>query len=128
MNDEVNLYSCGIVVSPYVPWIAASPDRKVYCPGRQPSFGLLEIKCPQNDELHKVEYLEMHDGSLKLKRAHNYYYQIQCQLAVTGLQWCDFIVYLNNGLLHMETIFFDEHCWNTTIQCKVDDFYLTYFK
>jgi len=22
-----------------VPWIAASPDQKIYCPGHQPSFG-----------------------------------------------------------------------------------------
>src|SRR6218665_839694 len=122
MNDEVNLYPCGIVVSPYVPLIAASPDRKVYCPGRQPSFGLLEIKCP-----HEVACLELHDGSLQLKRGHDYHSQIQCQLAVTGLPWCDLIVYLNNGQHHIETIFFYEHFWNN-IQCKVDEFYLTYFK
>lgn len=127
MNDEVNLYPCGIVISPYVPWIAASPDRRVYSPGRQPSFGLLEIKCPQNDKLHEVTCLELHDGSLQLKRTHNYYYQIQCQLAVTGLTWCDFIVHLNNGLHHIETISFDEHVWEN-IQCKVDDFYLAHFK
>ena len=34
----------------------------------------------------------MKDGqTLKLKRHHSYYTQVQGQLAVTGLQWCDFL-------------------------------------
>lgn len=32
-------------------WIAASPDRKEYDPTRQPPYGLLEIKCPQNHHI-----------------------------------------------------------------------------
>ena len=127
MCGDVNLYPCGIVVSPYVPWIAASPDRKVYCPSRRPAFGLLEIKCPQNEILHEVTCLEAQEGSLKLKRGHDYFYQIQCQLAVTGLQWCDFIVCLNNGSLHVETIFFDEAFWSN-VQPKLEEFYLSYYK
>ncbi|XP_063426804.1 uncharacterized protein LOC134710375 [Mytilus trossulus] len=45
-DENVNVYPCGIIVSPYSPWLAASPDRKVYHPSRIPQFGLLEIKCP----------------------------------------------------------------------------------
>ena len=71
MNDDVNFYPCGIAVSPYVPWIAASPDWMVYCPGRQPSFSLFKIKCPQNDKPHEVACLELQDGSLQLKRGHD---------------------------------------------------------
>jgi hypothetical protein len=43
MDNNVNIYPCGLVVSPYCPWIAASPDRKLFCPTREPPFGLLEI-------------------------------------------------------------------------------------
>jgi hypothetical protein len=46
MNDNVNLYPCGVIVIPFCRWLAATPDMKVYAPERNPSFGLLEIKCP----------------------------------------------------------------------------------
>jgi len=62
----------------------------------------------------------------KLKTNHDYYYQMQCQLAVTGLDWCDFLVYLENGDLHLETINFDCEFWHIAQQ-KVDNFFFNYF-
>jgi hypothetical protein len=32
LQNKVNLYPCGVVVNLWSPWIAASPDRKVYNP------------------------------------------------------------------------------------------------
>jgi hypothetical protein len=46
LQNKVNLYPCGVVVNWWSPWIATSPDRKVYNPERNPPFRLLEIKCP----------------------------------------------------------------------------------
>lgn len=48
MDEEVNIYPCGLVISSWSPWIAATPDRKVFCPSLNPPHGLLEIKCPVN--------------------------------------------------------------------------------
>ncbi len=45
--------------------------------------GLIEIKCP-NSNTH-IEYLS--DGKPPAK----YIPQMQCQMAVTGRQWCDFV-------------------------------------
>ena len=45
--------------------------------------GLIEIKCP-NSNTH-IEYLS--DGKPPTK----YIPQMQCQMAVTGRQWCDFV-------------------------------------
>lgn len=88
--NKINLYPCGIVVSLHSPWLAASPDRKVYNPDRYSPFGLLEIKCPSVSSVLDVKYLKKDDtGVLNIKRNHNYYYQILTQLAVTGLKWCD---------------------------------------
>ena len=130
MNDDVNLYACGLVISPYSYWIAASPDRKVYCPTRQPPFGLLEIKCPQAQVIQDVKCLESvatSDGSVyRLKRSDIYYYQVMCQLAVTGLTWCDFFIYLENSTCHLETIDFDPVFW-CAAQGKVDSFFFGYF-
>ncbi|XP_078341082.1 uncharacterized protein LOC144627572 [Crassostrea virginica] len=66
-DGNVNIYPCGIIVSPYVPWLAATPDRKVYNPTMDPPYGLLEIKCAVKP-LEDCIYLKKVDGVLKLKR------------------------------------------------------------
>ena len=83
---NVNLYPCGVIVNPFCHWLAATPDRKVYAPDRNPSFGLLEIKCPDKNNLSDVKCLHIQDGELKLKKNDNYHYQ----MAVSGLSWCGF--------------------------------------
>jgi hypothetical protein len=37
-ENRINLYPCGVVVSQWSPWIAASPDGKVYNTERNPPF------------------------------------------------------------------------------------------
>lgn len=108
MDDTVNLYPSGIVINPFSCWLAASPDRKVYCPDRNPPFGLLEIKCPVAERLTDVKCLQNTNGTFSLKKNDNYYYQVQTQLAVTGLEWCDFYVWTENET-HLETVAFDQH-------------------
>lgn len=125
MDNNVNLYPSGVVVSPYSHWLAATPDRKVYCPARDPPFGLLEIKCPDTDDLSKVKCLREDNGQYKLKTNDNYYFQVQMQMAVTGLEWCDFYVWLDNAS-HLETIHFDDEFWQTA-KDKLDLFFLNYF-
>ena len=131
-DNTVNLYPCGVVVSPWCPWLGASPDRKVYDPSVPfEPFGLLEIKCPDVKSV-----LEVTDGSLKrdsvtgqlaLNKKHMYYSQVQMQLAVTGLSWCDFFVWTEtDGDFHLERIKFDSTIWQE-MKNKVDMFYFEYF-
>lgn len=125
-QNKVNLYPCGVVVSPWAPWIAASPDRKVYNPESFPPFGLLEIKCPQVNSVLEAQYLKKDQmGALKLNRNHQYYFQILAQLAVTGLQWCDLFVWCENDY-HQETIYFNEDLWKE-VKNKIDMFYFSSF-
>ena len=44
-------------------------------------------------------YLEKVGRKFHLKKEHNcgYYAQVQGQLALTGLKWCDFCIYLSNS-------------------------------
>jgi hypothetical protein len=127
MNNAINLYPCGIIVSPWSPWLAASPDRKVYNPARNPPFGLLEIKCPQGGSVLNVPYLQNDalSSNLRLKKNHAYYYQIQSQLAVTGLLWCDFFVWTPADY-HLETCTFDPVCWQS-LKDKVDWVFFNHF-
>lgn len=61
---------------PRIEWFGCSPDGLV-------NDGLIEIKCP-NSTTH-IEYLTDQKPPAK------YIPQMQCQMAVTGRQWCDFV-------------------------------------
>ena len=129
-GNNINMYPCGCVVSCSAPWLAASPDKKVYDPTKENPFGLLEIKCPESENVSQHECLEQDEvGRLQLKRNHNYFYQILCQLAVTGMPWCDFFVWCSkDDSSHCETIHFDDYrgMWQDA-KDKVDSFYFEHF-
>lgn len=125
LNDQdINVYPCGIIVSPHSPWLAASPDRKVYHSQMVPSYGLLEIKCPVKP-LAECQYLVKDGGHWMLKKNHNYYHQIMMQLAVTGLKWCHFYVWREDEY-HLECITFDEEFWQD-MKTKLDLFYFYHY-
>lgn len=52
------------------------------------------------------------DNEIALKTDHEYYYQLQGQMAVKGIRRCDFVVWTNAASVasctHVERIFFDE--------------------
>lgn len=128
-NNNVNIYPCGCVVSCFAPWLAASPDKKVYDPSKENPFGLLEIKCPMSSTVSDHECLNAGEGGLQLKRNHNYFYQVLCQLAVTGMPWCDFFVWCSeDNSMHCETIYFEDFAevWQMA-KDKVDAFYFDHF-
>ncbi|XP_033726735.1 uncharacterized protein LOC117316303 [Pecten maximus] len=124
LNGEVNIYPSGLVVSPWSPWLAASPDRKVYCPTLNPKYGLLEIKCPVNP-LSECQYLTKDENGYKLKERHNYFYQVMMQMAVTGMEWCHFFVWTPEES-HLELILFNTNTWKEMKE-KLDDFFFYHY-
>ncbi|KAL6487810.1 hypothetical protein MHYP_G00044360 [Metynnis hypsauchen] len=89
---NLNLTKCGLVIHPDASWLGASPDGLVYDPLERPSFGLVEIKCPNAQSYVDCKFLKVAQGLHKLKESHCYYWQIQGQLLITGMQWCDFVI------------------------------------
>ena len=80
------------------PFLGASPDGIISCVccGK----GVLEIKCPFSikeglpENLDKPDFfMTRQDDRWTLKRDHAYYYQIQLQLQVCQLHYCDFVVW-----------------------------------
>ena len=61
------------------------------------------------------------DGKCELKRGHDYFYQVQCQLYCTGRAWCDFVVRTNKSI-HVEHIHQDRDWWNSQMK-KCQKFY-----
>lgn len=112
----VNLYPCGLVINPKCPWLGCSPDCKVYdieaaSEGCNP-FGLLEIKVVKEGEtdFRNVRYANVNpiSNEVTLKTTHEYYYQVQCQLALIGIEWCDFFSYMNDSQYFCQQYFFDK--------------------
>ena len=65
----------------------------------------------------------MVDGVPKLRTddKQGYYAQIQGQLALSGLPWCDFVIYLSGSRsLSVERISFDPTYWNNTLFTKIN--------
>lgn len=123
-------FSCektGLFVSHRLPQLACSPDGLSYDPSTN-SFGLAEIKIlgllqkksPQEcvDQYNSGEMTSkdiqatcftISVNKLVLRRSHPYYYQVQYQLGVTGLEWCDFVLWSVKGDPSIERIYSDSN-------------------
>ena len=84
----------GFVINPLYPYFGATPDGFVYydCCG----YGVLEIKCPFSvkdsrplELQHRKSFLN-HQG---LVHTHKYYMQVQGQLLLCVLQYCNLVVW-----------------------------------
>ena len=110
----------GLWVNPKYPFLACPRD------GLVDESGLLEIKSLKIFKDHTVEKLTgypnelpkeminrqcfyVKDGKCILKKNHDYYYQVQMQLLVTEKEFCDFVLYAENGPVSVQRIEQDEH-------------------
>ncbi|XP_063444855.1 uncharacterized protein LOC134725172 [Mytilus trossulus] len=127
----------GLIINKDIPHLGASPDAIVNC--KCCGKGIVEIKCPYTfknltlDEISEKKYhlTKTSDGVIELKKTSNWYIQIQSQMAISNLQWCDFVLYLEGSIktekhkLHVERITFDPQLW-TSVLDKVNLFYSKY--
>lgn len=105
------------------PFIAATPDALVSCTccGK----GVAEFKCPYSVGPYDTQScLSEQQGQLHLKRHHKYFYQIQTQIAVCRVTYCDFVMWLpkhrhpkhlDTEWLHIERIHYDENFWHAVV-------------
>ena len=101
-KTNLHVHDCGLVVNPEFPYLGGSPDGKVCDKGET---GIIEIKCPYSIRNHSVRKaladeklssnvcLEKAGDEVRLKRSHQYWYQVQGNLMITGAPFCDFIVF-----------------------------------
>ena len=123
----------GLVVSHQMPVLAATPDGKVIDCGCSEPFGILEVKCPSTkssvtpmDACADPKFFCQRVGDqCCLKTDHEYYAQVQGQLATTGAAWCDFVVYTFKGM-SIERITLDQHFWDNLSQ-KLEAYYFQHF-
>ena len=127
-HEQLKVQTSGLRINSKFPHLGSSPDGLVSC--KCCGKGLVEVKCPFTSRF-KVpsEACEdskfpcvMKDGKLKLKRNHNYYYQVQGQMALCNRNFCDFFVWTLKGFAH-ERIVFDQEFWNECV-LKLNSFYV----
>ena len=90
----------GFIINPDLPWIGASPDGMVTCTCH--ADGVLEIKCPYNSRYCSLTKscedpsfcLGIgEDGTMALKTGHKFMYQVQAQMHVAAVSYCDLVVW-----------------------------------
>ena len=121
IQTSLSVSLTGLWVNPQFLYIACSPD------GLVGDDGLLEIKSLKifhdntidqvvndtdrvlvsKDTLNRQCFV-MKDNKCILKKSHDYYYQIQCQLLVTEREFCDFVLYAKDGPISVQTIYRDQ--------------------
>ena len=100
-QQPVEFQECGLVLHTRFCLLGASPDGLVFDLSSASPYGLLEIKCPHQPFLNGQTVQEacsntdfccrLVDEQVRLKHNHQYFYQVQGQLAVCNAQWCDFM-------------------------------------
>ena len=103
---NLSVADSGLLINQNWPFLGASPDGLVFCDccGK----GLCEIKCPYKYKdamlvaaaVESSFCLKYDDNGvdLCLDTVHAYYYQVQCQLFVTGVEYCNFVVWTTKDL------------------------------
>ena len=129
------VFDAGISVHPKFPFLGATPDGKVFDPSSDSKYGLLEVKCPfskRGDTIDQAAedpafYIEKIGANFYLKKSHSYFAQVQGQLALTGLPWCDFCVYLSDSNeMCVDRIHFDPDYWENKLLPKLKNFFFNY--
>jgi len=117
-NDHIHfsVVNSGLIINPCFPFIGASPDGITNCDCC--GTGVLEIKCPYSlTQNKKIENLDCILNG-KLKKTHQYHYQIQTQMFLGGFKYGDFIIWSPNNY-YIERVNIDyEICNEITSKSK----------
>ena len=120
-HPDMSVTDSGLFISQENSWLAATPDGIVTDSSEHSnSIGLLEIKNPFSKRNMTMSEacntgsafcLKEKDGEIKLKKTHDYYHQIQCQMYCVDKEWCDFVVRTEKAI-HIERIYRDKEWWD----------------
>ncbi|CAN7946809.1 unnamed protein product [Ixodes hexagonus] len=123
-HTDFNVAKSGLVVNPLWPYLGASPDGIVSCACCPQA--VLEIKCSykyRHVHLSTVNDKDFYlDEDMTLQEDHAHYFQIQGQMALTGLQMGYFVVWTECSLVTI-TIQRDEQLWEELLT-KLESFFL----
>lgn len=122
-----------LYINPLWPFISASPDGIINC--KCCPKGVLEIKCPYCHRDESIVSATVNDKNfcltedyegLHLDHSHQYYYQVQMQIFVCDVTYCDFCVCTfgrdKEESTHIERVYKDDPFWNKCVT-KAESFF-----
>ncbi|XP_072387363.1 uncharacterized protein [Diabrotica undecimpunctata] len=123
-HEDFIINDVGLIVNHRWPQIGVSPDKLVYCECCK--GGCLEVKCPyllHTNNVHDInEYLAFKNCCLIkendlviLNKNHSYYYQVQCQIFISNLLYCDFVIW-SPKIFFRQRILPDWDLWNDNLK------------
>jgi len=128
---DVEVLPSGLVINPNNCWLGCSPDAKVLFGDL---IGIGESKCPERHKNSDVFdaakssdtfLLQLTtDNKLEVRKNHPCYFQIQCQLAITGAKFCDLVVYTFQSIAVVR-VTLDTQFWDNVVS-KVGAIYFQY--
>ncbi|XP_069125296.1 uncharacterized protein [Argopecten irradians] len=137
LGDEVDVRDTGLTLCKTHSFLGASSDGMILEQGDE---GILEIKCPYSLKGQPINLMEVQDivnlndpsfcltqgsNGPELRKDHEYYAQVQGEMGIIGLPWCDFVVWTgaecNN--IFVERVQFDVE-FTTTMMPKLVAFYV----
>lgn len=124
-NMFVNWSPCGIVIHPDAPWLGALPHGLVYDPKEDPRYGLVHVKCRQLRSFMGCGFLAFKYGVLQLKKTNSLYWHVQGEMMITGMSWCDLLVFSKEDIL-VQRIYRDENIISS-MKRKLDNFFFCHY-
>ena len=125
----------GLHLMPHKTFIQASSDGKVLCRNVDTcNHECLEIKCPYSINEQVIVFMtpteiaptffkkKGDDDLLHLPTDHACYAQVQGEMAVLDVEWCDFVVFSNDTIV-VDRIIADYDYWMDLLE-KLEQFYL----
>jgi hypothetical protein len=116
-------------------WLAGSPDGIVLNTDGKLQ-GIIEIKCVYGEKTwnellqSKNFYIKENETNNKfqkkynLKKSHKYYYQIQGNMYIMQVEWCDLVIW-GKSVFEIIRIDFDKGFWEE-LYSKLRKFYFSY--
>ena len=116
--------------------VRTSPDAAIYDPLEKKPYGFVEIKCPHKYKIIHYQWLVRilifvvnllllmvnTKQQIEIKKEHQYFSQIQGQMAVGCRSWSDFVIYILNEA-HIQRIYFNNDFWKSELLPKLIHFY-----
>lgn len=134
---NISVEETGLTLYASHSFLGASSDGRVR---EGDSMGIMEIKCPFSLDGTNITKMEVPDilalnsksfcliqneNGPALKRNHKYYVQVQGEMAIMGMPWCDFVLWTaaERNNIFIERIYFDAE-FVTNMMPKLVAFYI----
>lgn len=125
-QENITVNNCGLFIDKNFQFLGTSPDGKY-------EDGIVEIKCPASlanfsldDAMKKHAFwkLDKVSNNYIINKNHNWYYQIQGQLHITGHDICILGIWFGKDLpLKVYQIVRDDQFWKSKMEKQLIEFY-----